>query len=70
MSTKPTCANCARLRKQIANLKAKLKDTTPRWATEAQKKKLRADRKRRRERAAKKKAAEAAEPIKTEETSE
>jgi hypothetical protein len=70
MGTKPPCANCARLRKQIANLKAKLKDTTPRWATEAQKKKLRADRKRRRERAAKKKAAEAAEPIKTEETSE
>jgi hypothetical protein len=69
MSTKPTCANCARLRKQIANLKAKLKDTTPRWATEAQKKKLRADRKRRRERA-RKKAAEAAEPIKTEETPE
>lgn len=67
MSTKPPCANCARLRKQIANLKAKLKDTTPRWATEAQKKKLRADRKRRRERA-KKKAAEAAEPTKTEET--
>lgn len=56
MSTKLTCANCARLRKQIANLKAKLKDTTPRWATEAQKKKIRASMKRGREKAAKKAA--------------
>jgi hypothetical protein len=56
LNTKPPCANCAKLRKQIENLKAKLKELKPRRATEAQKKKIRASMKRGREKAAKKAA--------------